>query len=66
MFNLYSQTGAVEAMRQLFPVILISDDDYDCWLNGSPDEAWSLIRSYPAEEMMIVQSGSERRDLLGG
>lgn len=47
------------------PVMLTNEDDYDCWLHGTPYEAQTLIRSYPADQMMIVQSGAERKDLLG-
>lgn len=31
----------------------------------SPDAAYSLVRTYDAERMRIVQSGAEKRDLLG-
>ena len=45
--------------------MLISDPaDFGTWLSGSPDEAFKLARSYAAEQMRIVQSGSEREDLL--
>ena len=47
------------------PVMLTTDDDYNCWLNGTPDEARELVRSYPAEKMQIVQSGTERKDVMG-
>ena len=33
------------------------------WLSGSADEAFKLARSYAAEQMRIVQSGSERKDM---
>lgn len=29
------------------PVMLTTEDEFDCWLNGSPEEARILIRSYP-------------------
>ena len=31
---------------------------------GSPKGAFELARSYAADQMRIVQSGSERKDLL--
>jgi putative SOS response-associated peptidase YedK len=46
------------------PVMLSREDEWKCWLSGSAEEARGLIRSYPADKMMIVQSGSERRDLV--
>ena len=46
------------------PVMLTSDDEWDLWLNGTPAEARSLVHSYPAENMAIVQASTERRDLL--
>jgi len=45
------------------PVMLSAADEWDCWLNGTADEARGLVRPFPAEEMAIVQSGPERRDL---
>ena len=45
--------------------MLLSDPaDFETWLSGSTEEAFKLVRSYAAEEMRIVQSGSERKDLL--
>jgi putative SOS response-associated peptidase YedK len=38
--------------------------DFETWLSGSTEEAFKLARSYAAQEMRIVQSGSERKDLL--
>lgn len=38
------------------PVIL-DPADYETWLNAPPDQAFSLIRSYPASRMRIVIEG---------
>ena len=46
------------------PVMLTSDGEWDLWLNGTATEARSLVHSYPAENMAIVQASTERRDLL--
>lgn len=46
------------------PVILTREEERDRWLNGAPADVRALIRSLPAEEMTIVQSGPERRDHL--
>ncbi len=45
------------------PVILTRPEDWDRWLNGTAEEAQALIGPLPAEQMAIVQSGPERRDL---
>ncbi len=45
------------------PVMLTSQSEHDQWLNGTPDEARALIRSFPAADMAMVQSSTERRDL---
>ena len=45
------------------PVILASREAYDVWLNGTPEKAFDLVQSYPADRMEIVQAGSDRKDL---
>jgi putative SOS response-associated peptidase YedK len=47
------------------PVMLASQDAFDQWLEGTPDEAFGLVSSYPAGQMRIVQSGRDRKDNLG-
>ena len=45
--------------------MLLSDPtDFETWLSGSTEEAFKLARSYAADQMRIVQSGSERKDLF--
>jgi hypothetical protein len=44
---------------------LISDPaDFETWLSGSPDEAFKPARSFATEQMRIMQSGAERKNLL--
>jgi len=50
--------------HERMPVLLSDPADFETWLSGSPEEALKLARTYAAEQMRIVQSGSERRDLL--
>jgi putative SOS response-associated peptidase YedK len=50
--------------HERMPVLLSDPADFETWLSGSTEEAFKLARSYAAEEMRIVQSGSERKDLL--
>jgi putative SOS response-associated peptidase YedK len=46
------------------PVMLVGEAAHTQWLDGSADEAKALVRSYPADEMKIVQEGTEREDQL--
>ena len=65
MCNLYSMTRNREAIVRLFRVSHLSDpDDFETWLSGSTEDAFKLARTYASEQMRIVQSGSERKDLL--
>ena len=41
------------------PVIL-NPDDYDTWLDGSPDHALKLARPYAADDMRIVYTGETK------
>lgn len=52
-------------MHDRMPVLLSEPEDFETWLTGSPEAAYRLVRTYPADRMRIVQSGSEKRDLLG-
>jgi putative SOS response-associated peptidase YedK len=46
------------------PVLLTDPADFETWLSGSTEAAFKLARSYAADQMRIVQSGSDRKDLL--
>jgi putative SOS response-associated peptidase YedK len=46
------------------PVLLTEEKQFSTWLNGSPEEAFGLIRTSDPARMEIVQSGSEKKDLL--
>ena len=46
------------------PVILDGEEAFKTWTEGTPDEAFDLVNSYPADQMRIVQSGKDRKDLL--
>lgn len=47
------------------PVIL-DPSDYETWLCGSPDEAFDLLRPFPAESMTIHQSGENLKSDVAG
>jgi putative SOS response-associated peptidase YedK len=47
------------------PVLLTREEEFETWLKGSPDEAFALLREYPAEKMRLVQEGFDKEDLLG-
>ena len=50
--------------HERMPVLLTDPADFETWLSGSTEEAFKLARSYAANQMRIVQSGSDRKDLL--
>jgi len=45
------------------PVLLTEDAEFATWLNGTPDEAFGLIKTSDPDRMRIVQSGFEKKDL---
>ena len=47
------------------PVLLVSESDFDTWLQGSPEEAFALVRPYPEAGMRIAGAGLDRRDVAG-
>jgi putative SOS response-associated peptidase YedK len=51
--------------HERMPVLLTREEEFETWLNGSPDEAFALAREYPAEKMRLVQEGFDKEDLLG-
>jgi putative SOS response-associated peptidase YedK len=46
------------------PVILTEEEQFATWLQGSPEEAFGLIKTSDPERMQIVQSGLDKRDLI--
>lgn len=55
-------TGTI--MHDRMPVLLTEPAEFDTWLSGSASDAFNLVRTFGAERMRIVQSGSEKKDLL--
>jgi putative SOS response-associated peptidase YedK len=51
--------------HERMPVIFTEPEQFDIWLNGTPEEAHALVSTFPAERMRIVQSGPIKKDLLG-
>lgn len=51
-------------MHDRMPVLLSEPEEFEKWLSGSAAEAFSLVRTFDAGRMRIVQSGSEKEDLL--
>jgi putative SOS response-associated peptidase YedK len=47
------------------PVMLVGEDAQDRWLEASVDDALGLVRSFPADQMTIVQSRTEKTDMGG-
>lgn len=50
--------------RMLRPLLLSEGEDFDTWLNGAPDKAFELIRTYDSDRMRIVQSGPDKAGRL--
>jgi putative SOS response-associated peptidase YedK len=50
--------------HERMPVLLTGEEQFETWLKGSPAEAYTLARRYPAEAMRIVQAGLEKEDRL--
>lgn len=55
-------TAAINHERS--PVLLSSEEQFDTWMHGTPQEAFALVKPYPPEGMRIVQEGFEKKDLL--
>lgn len=51
-------------MHDRMPVLLSEEADFETWLTGAPEQAYALVRTYPAERMRIAQSGREKLDLI--
>jgi putative SOS response-associated peptidase YedK len=50
--------------HERMPVLLTREEEFETWLRGSPEEAFSLAREYPSDQMQIVQEGLDKEDLL--
>ena len=45
---------------------ILAPDDYDAWLTAPAEEAFRLIRPYPAGKMVIHQQGEDLKSDHGG
>jgi len=45
--------------HERMPVLLNEERDYETWLKGTTDDAFTLARSFPAGAMRIVAKGSK-------
>jgi putative SOS response-associated peptidase YedK len=50
--------------HERMPVLLSTDAEFQAWMMGTPYEAFALLREYPPDQMRMVQSGFEKRDML--
>jgi putative SOS response-associated peptidase YedK len=46
-----SLMGEIHNTQHRMPAIL-SKDDREAWLTGSPDEAWATLKPYPEDHMV--------------
>jgi putative SOS response-associated peptidase YedK len=46
--------------------LILAPEDYTQWLTGTPDDAFALIKPFPAERMEIHQSGEALKSDPGG
>jgi putative SOS response-associated peptidase YedK len=56
-----SLVGTVNHERM--PVLLATAEAQDQWMDGTDEEAFSLCKPYPPEEMRLVQTAYDKRDL---
>lgn len=62
-------TTANEIVRPVQPdrmPVILTPDDYEAWLSGSPGDAFSLLRPYPVEQLQIVLYGIAEQQDPGG
>jgi putative SOS response-associated peptidase YedK len=48
--------------HERMPVLLTREEELETWLRGSAEEAMSLAREYPPDQMRIVQEGAFKED----
>jgi putative SOS response-associated peptidase YedK len=46
------------------PVLLTEEEQFSTWLTGTPEHAFTLIKTSDPERMRIVQSGFDKEDLI--
>lgn len=57
-----SLVGSINHERM--PVLLSGDVEFEAWMSATPNEAFAMLREFPPEKMLMVQSGYEKRDEL--
>ncbi|MEZ5774164.1 MAG: SOS response-associated peptidase family protein [Hyphomicrobiaceae bacterium] len=48
--------------HERMPVILADERAFDTWLEGTPEEAFSLVAPFDAQQMRIVREGRAKED----
>ena len=62
-------TTPYDLVKETHPVrmpAILAPEDYEVWLNGSPKEALGVIKPYPADRMVVHQSGVGLKSDHGG
>ncbi len=57
-----SLTASINHERS--PVVLTEEQQFEMWLGGTPEQAFSLIRPSDPDRIRIVQEGFDKEDLL--
>lgn len=50
--------------HERMPALLTTEAEFETWMTGTPEEAFALVRSFPADEMRTVGAGLAKRDAL--
>jgi hypothetical protein len=61
--GLNSATSSINHDRS--PVLLTTEEQRDAWLLGTTAEAAALVRPIAGDDLLMVQEGFEKKDLLG-
>jgi putative SOS response-associated peptidase YedK len=51
--------------HERMPVLLSDEAEFETWFSGTPADAFALAKSFDPTLMRIVQSGTDKEDLLG-
>jgi hypothetical protein len=59
-----TDTATASINHERSPLLLITDEDRDTWLDGTPAEAAALVKPISGDVLRIVQEKFDKKDLL--